>query len=87
MDNLVLNFALIIVLLVGVIFTFVHISRKLRKGGGSLTTSMFGATDAFYHREKKNAIEVIIERKAGKKMKEQESEEPGPEENQNKTTH
>ncbi len=41
-----------------------------------MTTTMLGATDAFYDREKKNAAEVIVERHAGKKMEEQDSEEP-----------
>ena len=55
---------------------FVRISRRLRKKGGSMATVMLGATDAFYHRDKKKAIEVIVERNAGKKMEEQSSSDP-----------
>jgi len=41
-----------------------------------MATVMLGATDAFYHRDKKKAIEVIVERNAGKKMEEQSSSDP-----------
>lgn len=58
------------------IYLFVRISRRLRKKGGSMATVMLGATDAFYHRDKKKAIEVIVERNAGKKMEEQSSSDP-----------
>jgi hypothetical protein len=62
--------------LIAAIFIFIHISRKLRKGGGSLTTTMLGATDLFYDKEKKNAVSQILEMKTGKKQEEQSSEEP-----------
>jgi hypothetical protein len=55
-------------------FLFIHISRKLRKGGGSLTTTMLGATDLFYDKEKKNAVKQIIEMKTGTKQEEQSCE-------------
>ena len=42
----------------------------------SLTTTMLGATDLFYDKEKKNAIRQIVEMKAGKKQEEQSSEKP-----------
>ena len=67
---------LAIFLLTAAIYLFICISGKLRKGGGSLTTTMLGATDLFYDNEKKNAIRQIVEMKAGKKQKEQSSEEP-----------
>lgn len=41
-----------------------------------MTTIMFGATEAFYHKDKRKAIEIIVERKASKKPEEQSSEEP-----------
>ena len=71
--------------LTAAIFIFIHISRKLRKGGGSLTTTMLGATYLFYDKEKKNAVSQIVEMKAGKKQKEQSSEDPKDKE-KNQTT-
>ena len=73
-DLLQLGFAFLVLLLTG--FIFVHISRKLRRGGGSLTTTMLGATDLFYDKEKKNAVRQIVEMKAGTKQEEQGSEKP-----------
>ncbi|MEJ2048283.1 MAG: hypothetical protein P8Y60_00285 [Calditrichota bacterium] len=67
---------LTIFLLTAAIYLFIRISGKLRKGGGSLTTTMLGATNLFYDKEKKNEIRQIVEMKAGKKQKEQSSEEP-----------
>ncbi len=63
-------------LLIAAIYLFIRISRKLRKGGGSLTTTMLGATDLFYDKEKKNAVRQIVEMKTGKKQEEQSSEKP-----------
>jgi len=34
-----------------------------------MTTLMYGATDEFYNKEKKKAIEYVVEQKAGKKTK------------------
>jgi len=67
---------LALICLLGAVFIFIHISRKLRKGGGSLTTTMLGATDLFYDKEKKKAVAHILEMKAGKKMEDQSSEDP-----------
>ena len=66
---------LTIFLLTAAIYLFIRISRKLRKGGGSLTTTMLGATDLFYDNEKKNAIRQIVEMKVEKKQEKQSSEE------------
>jgi hypothetical protein len=63
------------------ILIFIYISQKLRRGGGSLTTTMLGATDLFYDKEKKNAVTRIVEMKAGKKQEEQSSEKPEVKEN------
>lgn len=79
MDDPLLNILFPLGLIVLFIGVFVWISRKLRSGGGSLTTTMLGATDAFYDREKKNAAEVIVEKKAGTKTEEQGREGKPPE--------
>lgn len=64
-------------LLVFVIYLFVRISLKVRKGGGTMTTTVHGALDAFYNKEKKKAVEIVVEKQADKKLDEQSSTEPG----------
>jgi hypothetical protein len=65
-----------IIFLLASIILFIHISQKLRRGGGSLTSTMLGSTDLFYDKEKKKAIAHIVEIKSGKKQVEQASEDP-----------
>ena len=49
-------------------------SSKLRKYGGSVSsTTLFGATDAFLDKDKRNAVEIVVEQKANKKFEEQTS--------------
>ena len=62
-------------LLVGLVFLFifVKVSIVLRKSGGSMTSVLFGATDAFYNRDQRKAIIEVVEQKSDKKRKEQES--------------
>jgi len=55
---------------------FVKISRSIRKGGGSMTMMMLGATDEFYNEEKRKAIKMILEQQAGDKLEEQNSGDP-----------
>ena len=68
--SLLLVFA-ILVLFLGV---FIKVAHSLRKGGGSMTTVSLGATDAFYHKEKKEIMAEIVNRKANKKVEEQETD-------------
>ena len=71
----VLSFLLIIIILALFFYIFIKVSRSLRKGGGSMTTVSLGATDAFYHKEKKETMAEIVNRKADKKLEEKESDE------------
>ncbi|MFC2088543.1 hypothetical protein ACFLSX_03000 [Calditrichota bacterium] len=48
----------------------------VRKGGGSMTTVILGATDEFYNRDKKKAVEMIVEQNAHKKLDEQSDADP-----------
>ncbi|HDL19175.1 MAG TPA: hypothetical protein ENH29_08980 [Bacteroidetes bacterium] len=66
---------LVFVLLFLIVLGFVKIARSLRKGGGSMITISLGATDQFYNKEKKETVAEIVNRKANKKMEEQESDE------------
>ncbi|GBE26113.1 hypothetical protein BMS3Bbin03_00024 [bacterium BMS3Bbin03] len=74
MGTLTIIFAFAI--LIGIIGIFIRISMRVRKGGGSMLVVCSGATDAFYSKDKKKAIEMIVEKNAGKKMEEESSSEP-----------
>jgi hypothetical protein len=52
-----------------VVTAFVRVSMRLRRGGGSLTTTVLGATDGFLSQEKSKAAEIIVDRNAGKTKK------------------
>jgi hypothetical protein len=65
--------ALALVVVIGI---FVRITSRLRRGGGSLTTIVLGATDEFLTRERSKAAETIVNENAGKKFKDQGSDEP-----------
>lgn len=74
MENL--EFILAIGLLVFVIFIFVKLSLRIRKSGGTMTTTVHGALDAFYNKEKKKAVEMVVEKQADKKLDEQSASKP-----------
>jgi hypothetical protein len=69
---------LIVVLTAVAIVTgiFIRISIRLRRGGGSLTTSVLGATDGFLTQEKSKAAETIVDENAGKKFVQLPSSDP-----------
>ena len=54
-DSLSLIFALIVLLVV--IVLFLRVALRIRKHGGSLTTSMFASTFELYNKEKCAAME------------------------------
>ncbi len=55
----------ILVIVTGIL---IHICTKLRRGGGSLSTIVLGATDGFLTHEKRKAAETIVDGNAGKKF-------------------
>ena len=66
---------LLIGFLLIIIFAVIIIIARKRKFGFQ-STALFGATHEFYDKDKKAAIEIMVEQKAGKKMEEQSSGEP-----------
>ena len=60
----ILTCGIVIFAVVGI---FIRISLKLRRGGGSMTTTVLGATDAFLSHEKRKAAETIVNENAGKR--------------------
>jgi hypothetical protein len=62
-----------IVILVVASAIFIRISRKARRGGSGATVTGFGALYDLHNRDKRRAIETIVEVNAGKKLEEQKS--------------
>jgi len=75
MEHDLISLLLIGFLLVVIFAGITIIARKRRFGFQSIV--LFGATHEFYDKDKKAAIEIMVEQKAGKKMEEQNSDEPG----------
>jgi len=73
-DLLTLLFALVLLLVV--ISIFIRICIKLRRGGGSLTCVVLGATDAFLTHDRRKAAETIVNENAGKKFEQLPSTDP-----------
>ena len=67
------DYLIVILVLAPVIYLFIRL--RVNRGGSTrdLFISSYGATDAFYHNEKKKAIETIADSNAHKKMEEQSS--------------
>jgi len=66
-----------ILLLVAIVF--LRVSRRMRKRGGSFTSILLGSTYELHGKDRRGAIEVIVEQKAEKKQKEPESGDTGDE--------
>jgi hypothetical protein len=76
MGNDTLSLVVVIVAIIAVIIVFVRVAIHLRKYGGSLATTMFAATYEFLNKDKREAVEEIVEMKANKKMEEESSDQP-----------
>ena len=74
MDSELISLLLIGFLLIIIFVVIIIIARKRKFGFQS--TVLFGTTHEFYDKDKKAAIEIMVEQKAGKKMEEQSSAEP-----------
>ena len=76
MENETLSLIVLAIGLLIVIIVFIRIAIRVRKYGGSLTTTMFAATYEFLNKDKREAVEEIVEMKANKKMEEILSDKP-----------
>jgi predicted Holliday junction resolvase-like endonuclease len=74
MNNNLLNISFVIILILFIIFIFIKVALRVRKYGGSLTTTMFASTYEFLNKDKREAVEEIVEMKANKKLEEEKSE-------------
>ena len=75
MDSDLISLLLVGFLLVIIFAGIIFIARKRKFGFQS--TVLFGTTHEFYDKDKRAAIEIMVEQKAGKKMEKQSSGEPG----------
>jgi len=76
MESDTFNIILSAVLILLVIFVFIRIALRIRKHGGSMTTTMLASTYEFLNKDKRESIEEIVELKANKKMEEESSDKP-----------
>lgn len=78
-----LQLVMVFVLLALFIFIFFRISLRIRRSGGSLFNVVYGATDQFLNKDKKKAVEAVSDQFAKKRLEDQSSAEPDPEETKN----
>jgi len=71
MENL--NFILTMAFFIIVVLLFMRLALRIRKNGGSMTTIVHGSLDSFYNKDKKKAVEMVVEKQSGKKLEEQSS--------------
>ncbi|NNG26502.1 MAG: hypothetical protein HKM87_03185 [Ignavibacteriaceae bacterium] len=74
MDSDLISLLIVAFLFLAIFAGIIFIAWKRKFGFQS--TVLFGATHEFYDKDKKEAIEIMVEQKAGKKMDEQKSGEP-----------
>ena len=73
MGNDLISLLVVAAALIAVIYVFIRIAVRLRKYGGSMTTTLFASTYEFLNKDKQKAVEEIVETKANKKLEEQKS--------------
>ena len=66
----------ILVLILLIIYVFIRLALRIRKNGGSLTTSMFASTYEFLNKDKREAVEEIVNMNANIKTEEEKSGQP-----------
>ena len=73
MSDDTLNLIIVAVVLIGVIYIFVRTALRIRKHGGSMITTMHASTYEFLNKDKREAVEEVVEMKSNKKMEEEAS--------------
>ena len=58
------------------IFVFIRIALRVRKNGGSLTTTLFASTYEFLNKDKRGAVEEIVEINVNNKMEAESLDKP-----------
>ena len=65
------DIVIIVAVLAPIIYLFIRLRIKRSGTTADLFVTSYGATDAFFHNEQKQAIETIADTNAHKKMEEQ----------------
>ena len=73
MDNDTIDLLLVVFAVLAVIYIFIKIAIRTRKHGGSMVTTMHASTYEFLDKEKQQAAQEVVEKKADKKMDEEKS--------------
>lgn len=76
MNNDLIDIFIAVFLILLILFIFIKIAIRLRKHGGSMTTTMFASTYEFLDKDKREAVEEIVEMKANKKLEEESTNKP-----------
>jgi len=76
--NEVVTIIFIFLALIGFMAGFAWLSHRTKTSGGSYFLLYSGTTAAFQNRDKKIAVEQVVERNSGKKMEEQGNFGPSP---------
>ena len=71
MDDILMPLLAIACLLLGCYILY-QLARSLRRGGGSATNFMIGTTDLLRNTDQNRVAEVIIQKKSGARLEEQE---------------
>lgn len=73
-----MDFSFFLVAFIVIAFTvaLVLLSMRLRRRGGSMVTTMLGATYELHGEDRRKAIETIVEKAADQKIEEQSSGDP-----------
>jgi len=62
-----------VIIILVVVIVFLKISVRARKRGGSMTSVVLGSTYELHSQDRRKAMEVVLQRHAGQKNKEQDS--------------
>ena len=65
-----------LLVVIGVLVLVAFIGRRVRRGGGSMTTIAMGATDEFLSKDQSKAVETVVDQNAGKRQEDQGNNEP-----------
>ncbi|MBA4320139.1 MAG: hypothetical protein C0412_17200 [Flavobacterium sp.] len=76
MNRDITSIIFVVFVLVAIIYLFIKIAMRLRKHGGSMTTTMHVATYEFLSKDTRESVKEVVEMKTNKKLEEESSDKP-----------
>jgi len=76
MNSDITSIIFVVFILIAIIYIFIKIAMRLRKYGGSMSTTMHAATYEFLSKNMRESVEEVVEMKANKKLEEESSDKP-----------